>query len=99
MFKSQAAFEKMKWPVPKLEMCTCENGVTMGEGAGWKQGTITVEHLHWCSFFSDYCALFLYSKADLEIASSYLFNHLLKLRLQINIGTRATPSKTQAALL
>jgi hypothetical protein len=31
LFIMQAALETMKWPVPKPEFCTRENGVTTGE--------------------------------------------------------------------
>jgi hypothetical protein len=31
LFIMQAAFETMKWLVPKPEICTREKGVTMGE--------------------------------------------------------------------
>jgi hypothetical protein len=36
LFIMQAAFETMRWPVPKLELCTHENGVAIGERVGRK---------------------------------------------------------------
>jgi hypothetical protein len=40
----QAELETMKWPVPKPEFCTRENGVTMGERTERKRGKIKHEH-------------------------------------------------------
>jgi hypothetical protein len=51
LFKMQAALETMNWPVPKPELCTRENGVTMGERTERKGGTI--KHEHGCSLHAD----------------------------------------------
>jgi hypothetical protein len=44
LFIMQAALEIMKWPVPKPEFFTRENGVAMGERTERKRGTIKHEH-------------------------------------------------------
>jgi hypothetical protein len=50
LFITQAALETMKWPVPKPEFYTREDGVTMGERTERKRGTIKHEHV--CSLFA-----------------------------------------------
>jgi hypothetical protein len=47
----QVALETMKWPVPKPEFRTRENGVTMGERTERKRGTI--KHEPGCSLYVD----------------------------------------------
>jgi hypothetical protein len=90
----QAALETMKWPVPKPEFCTRENGVTTGERTERKRGTI--KHEHGCSLYADDAVFFLKTREDLEKGASCLYAHLLKFGLTTHIGSEATPSKTEA---
>jgi hypothetical protein len=80
----------MKWPVPKPEFCTRENGVTMCECPERKPGTI--KHEYGCSLYSDDAVFFFNTKEDLEKEASCLYAHLLKFGLTMHIGIGATPS-------
>jgi hypothetical protein len=84
----------MKWPVPKPEFCTRENGVTMGERAERKRGTIKNEY--GCSLYADDAVFFFNTRDDLVKGASCLYAHLLKFGLTMHIGIGATPSKTEA---
>jgi hypothetical protein len=84
--------DEMATPKPKFR--TCENGMTMDARTRRKLGATAVEK--WYSLFSDDCALFFNSRADVETAVGYLYEHLLALGLTMHISTGATPSKTEA---
>jgi hypothetical protein len=84
----------MKWPVPKQEVCTHENGVIKGESIEQKRRTTKYEHSS--SLYADDTVLFCNSRGDLEKGASCLYAHLLKYGLTMHIGTGATPSKTEA---
>jgi hypothetical protein len=90
----QAALETMKWPVPKPEFCTRENGVTMGERTERKRGTI--EHEHGCSLYADDAVFSFNKREEIEKGASCLYAHLLKFGLTMHIGIEATPLKTEA---
>jgi hypothetical protein len=53
----QAALETMKWPVPKPEFCTLENGVTMGERTEQKRGTTNLGMAVHFTLMKKYCSL------------------------------------------
>ena len=94
LFIMQAAMETMNWPVSKPEFRTRADGVTMGERSYRKRGVSTFEL--WASLFADDCALFFNSRADLEIGTSYLYNHLRRFGLLVHVGSGNTASKTEA---
>jgi hypothetical protein len=94
LFIIQAALKTMKWPVPKSEFSTRENGVPMGERTERKRGTF--KHEHGSSPYADDAVFFFNSRYNLSKAASCLYAHLLKFGLTIHTGTGATPSKTEA---
>jgi hypothetical protein len=59
-FIMQAALETMKWPVPKREFFTRENGVAMGECTERKRGTTKNERS--CLLYADDAALLFDSR-------------------------------------
>jgi hypothetical protein len=83
LFIMQAALETMKWPVPKPEFCTRENGVTMGERTERNRGT--TKHEHGCSLYADDAVFFFSTREDLEKGASCLYAHLLQFGLTMHI--------------
>jgi hypothetical protein len=78
----QAALETMKWPAPKPEVFTRENGVTEGERTERKRGTIKHEHVY--SLYADDAVFFFNTRGDLEKGASCLYAHLLKFGLTMH---------------
>jgi hypothetical protein len=68
LFIMKAALETMKWPVPKPEFFTHENGVTRGERTERKRGTI--KHEHGCSLYADDAVFFFNTREDFEKGAS-----------------------------
>jgi hypothetical protein len=82
LFIMQAAMETLTWPVAKLVSHTRSKGVTMGERSLRKRDASSFDL--WTSLFADHCAIFLNSRAHLELRAS--FNHLRRCGLKMHIG-------------
>jgi hypothetical protein len=99
----KGALKTMILPVPKPELHTRENKVTMGERTERKLATAKYECR--CLLYADETALFFKSRAYHKGDASCLYEHLLKSGLTMHIGTAwhpgdvACPSKKSTIVI